>query len=219
MRSRPLPLAALALLFLLAPPLAGRAAAAAAEFRLDPLRSTLLLRVWKEGALSAFAHDHVIRASKFTGTVRFDPGHPQASAIEVTAETAGLVADEPTYRHRFDMPPVDEQSRNEIEHTMLSSKQLDAAAFPTITFKSTRVLEQGAIQMLVTGALTIHGQTREVTFPADVAIVQGLFRGRATFRFHQSDFGITPYSFGNAVRNQDEVEMHLELIGAPAPAR
>ena len=218
MRARTLA-APLALLLLLAPPLAGRAAAAAGEYALDPLRSTLLLRVWKEGSLSAFAHDHVVRAGTFTGTVRYDPVHPQMSSIEVSAETAGLVADEPTYRHRFDMPPVDEGSRHEIQHTMLSDKQLDATAFPTITFKSTRVQAQGAIKVNVTGALTIHGQTREVSFPADVAVVQGLFRGRATFRFRQSDFGITPYSFGNAVRNQDEVELHLELIAAPAPTR
>ena len=36
--------------------------ARATEYSLEPLRSTLLLRVWKEGSASAFAHDHVVPA-------------------------------------------------------------------------------------------------------------------------------------------------------------
>jgi polyisoprenoid-binding protein YceI len=196
---------------------ASTGAARATDYTLDPLRSTLLLRVWKEGTASAFAHDHVVRASRFTGTVRYDASKPQASSVDVEATTKDLVCDEPTYRRRFDLPLINEQSRREIQHTMESSKQLDVAAFPAITFRSTKVSgTAGALE--VTGALTIHGQTREITFPATVGLVQGLLRGRATLRFRQSDFGITPYSFGTAVRNKDEVEMHLELIASPAAA-
>jgi len=209
---------AAALLLLMAAATAG--AAQATEYTLDPLRSTLLLRVWKEGSASAFAHDHVIRAARFTGTVRYDASKPQASAVEVEAAAKDLVADDPTYRRRFGLPLINEQSRREIQRTMTSDKQLDVKAFPAITFRSTRVSAGNGSALEVTGALTIHGQTREITFPATVDVVQGLLRGRATLRFRQSDFGITPYSFANAVRNKDEVEMHLELIAAPgAPSR
>ena len=69
---------AAALLLLMAAATAG--AAQATEYTLDPLRSTLLLRVWKEGSASAFAHDHVVRAARFTGTVRYDASKPQASS-------------------------------------------------------------------------------------------------------------------------------------------
>jgi polyisoprenoid-binding protein YceI len=197
--------------------LAAAGPAAAATYTLDVLRSTLLLRVWKEGAASVFAHDHVIRATRFTGAVRYDPARPQAATVEVEAQTASLVADEPTFRHRFDLPVIDERSRREIQHTMESAQQLDVATYATIAFRSTAVAREPDGQLRVTGRLTVHGQTRDVVFPAQVDLVQGLLRGRATLRFKQSDYGITPYSFGSAVRNQDEVELHLELIGVPGP--
>src|SRR5262245_32489733 len=110
-RSRPL-LAAVALasgiVLSLAP-------ARAADYKVDPAHSTLLLRVWKEGAASVFAHDHVARATRFTGTVRYDPARPDASSVVVEAEAASIVMDEPNYRRRFDLPPIKEVNRREIQ--------------------------------------------------------------------------------------------------------
>ena len=195
--------------------LVGAVPARAVDYKIDEVRSTLLLRIWKEGQMSALAHDHVIRATRCHGVVRYDASRPEAASVQVEAMTAALMADEPTYRRRFGLGPLNEQSRREVQKTMLSDKQMDAARYPTIAFRSTRVVADAAGTLRITGTLSLHGQSRELTFPANVDIVQGLVRARATLRFRQSDFGITPYSFKNTVRNQDEVEMRIELIGAP----
>jgi polyisoprenoid-binding protein YceI len=186
--------------------------ARAKDFHVDPARSVLLVRVWKEGPASIFAHDHVARASQLSGTVRYDPARPDACAVSVEAPAAGLVMDEPAMRRRLELPSISEANRREIQNTMRGSKQLDVAAFPTLSFRSTRVGSAGDGALRVTGTLSLHGQTREVTFSARVEMRGEYLHATASFRFRQTDFGITPYSFGSAVRNQDEVEMQVELV-------
>ena len=188
------------------------APAAAADYTVDAGRSTLLVRVWKEGAGSIFAHDHIARATKLSGTVRWDPAKPNASAVEMQVETAGLVMDEPNMRRRFELPPISAVNRREIQNTMRGPKQLDVANFPTITFRSQRVESAGEGKLRITGAFTLHGKTREVTFPATVERRGEYVHATGSFRFLQSHYGITPYSFRGAVNNRDEVELQVELV-------
>ena len=186
--------------------------AAAAEYTVDGTRSVLLVRVWKEGAGSVFAHDHVARATKLSGTVRWDPAKPDASAVQIQVETAGLVMDEPNLRRRLQMPALPDVNRREIQNTMRGPKQLDVANYPTITFRSQRVDSVGEGKVRIAGAFTLHGQTREVTFAATVERRGEYLHATGSFRFRQSDYGITPYSFRGAVANRDEVELQVELV-------
>jgi polyisoprenoid-binding protein YceI len=48
-----------------------------------------------------------------------------------------------------------------------SADFFDVEKFPTLTFKSKRVARAGAEELAVTGDLTIHGVTREVTFDVE----------------------------------------------------
>jgi len=188
------------------------APAAAADLTVDAARSTLLVRVWKEGPASVFAHDHVARATKLSGTVRWDPAKPDTAAVEMRVETAGLVMDEPNLRRRLEMPALPEVNRREIQNTMRGPKQLDVANFPTITFRSQRVDSVGEGKLRITGAFTLHGRTHEVTFPATIERRGEYLHATGGFRFRTSDYGITPYSFRGAVSNRDEVELQVELV-------
>ena len=187
-------------------------AAGAAELQVDPARSVLVLRVWKEGVGSIFAHDHVARASKLSGIVRWDPAHPNVSHVEVTAEADGIVMDEPNVRRRFDLPPIKDVDRRSIQKTMRGPQQLDVGKYPAITFRSQRVDAVGDGKVRIAGTFTLHGVSREVTFVATIDQRGAYLHATGSFRFRQSDYGITPYSFGNTVRNQDEVELRIELL-------
>jgi polyisoprenoid-binding protein YceI len=186
--------------------------ARAAELQVDPAHSTLLLRVWKQGAASVFAHDHVARATRFKGTVRYDPARPEDAAVAVEAEAGSVVMDEPNYRSRLGLPPIADVNRREIQNTMRGPKQLDVATYPTISFRSQKVGAVGEGKLRVTGLLALHGQSREVTLAVAVDRRGAYLHATTSFRFLQSDFGITPYSFGNAVSNRDEVELQIELL-------
>ena len=79
-------------------------------------------------------------------TGHIDPDHPEALAIDVTVQTASI---------KTNHPKRDDDIR--------ASSFLDAATYPTITFKSTNVESLGDSRYKLTGDLTIKGNTRPVT--------------------------------------------------------
>jgi polyisoprenoid-binding protein YceI len=187
--------------------------APAAELRVDPSRSTLLVRLYKDGPASAFAHDHVVRAGRFEGTVRYDPAAPAQASVSMEADATTFTADEPALRRRLGLPDMKEGTRSEVQRTMMGARQLDAARHPKVRFRSTRVEVQGPGKLRIAGELTLHGRTRPVSFPAEVRFEEGALHAKATVRFRQSEFGIEPYRFAfGAVRNRDAVEMIVELV-------
>jgi len=80
---------------------------------------------------------------------------------------------------------------------------LDAQRFPTITFESLRV-ETMAGGAAVTGRLTLHGVTREITVPVDVTVSEIAMVASGELVLNRRDYGINYTSslnpVGNAVR-------------------
>jgi polyisoprenoid-binding protein YceI len=138
----------------------------------------------------------------------------------VEAKADSLAADEPAMREKYELEKeMSDKDRLKVQETMLSENQMDAQQFPLIRFESTEIEKKSEGQYLVTGIMTIHGVKKPVSFPAVVLQENGVLRGQGSFRFKQSDFGITPYSaFFGSVRNQDEAVMNIELFLAPSSA-
>src|ERR1022692_2215439 len=87
--------------------------------------------------------------SGIAGTVEFDPGAPENSRVDV----------------RIDATTI--HTRDEQRDTHLKSADfLDVARFPDITFVSKKITG-GGDEWKVTGDLTIHGVTNEVTLDVE----------------------------------------------------
>ena len=159
-------------------------------------KSTLTVLVYKSGLFSAFADDHVIRAPIASGSL----SEVVPLSIEIDVRAAALkVLD----------PKLAETRRAEIQARMLSPEVLDTEKYADITFASTSVVPAGADKWTVTGQLTIHGQTRTITFP--VTRQDGTYRG--TVPVAQRDFGISPISIGGGtVKVKDEVKVQFEIV-------
>ena len=183
-------------------------------YRVDPLQSELVVQLFKAGMGSAFAHDHVVRATDYAGRIEGDPAAPTTASIVVEVKTASLRADEPTVRRKYGLAPLpSDEDRTEIQKTMESTTQLDVARFPTMSFRSTQIEKGSDEEFVVTGELTIRGIPRSVTFPVVVDHRDGTLHCRGSFRFRQSSFGYQPYSaFLGSVRNQDEVVLKLDVV-------
>jgi len=194
---------------------AGQANAAA--FKVDPAKSEIVVQVFKEGVGAALAHDHVIRATQYTGTVEFDPANPASGSIAVEVKTGSLKADEPAVRKKFKLTSeLSDKDRATVEGNMKGDGQLDTAKFPTIAFKSTDIQRQPDGKYKVTGNLTLHGRTQKVSFPATVAMEGENFHGKGSVKFKQSIFGYQPYSaLLGAIKNQDDVILHLDILATP----
>jgi len=186
-------------------------------FRVDPERTRLAVRLYREGVGSRLAHDHVVEATQVTGHVDYDVDRPEASSIVIEARAASLRVDEPAARRRLGVEgDLSESQRADVDKAMRAPDQLDVARHATIRFASTRVLPERDGRLQVTGQLTLRGVTREVSFPATVALESGTLRGRAMLTFLQSSFGYQPYrALLGAIRNKDEVTLHVDLTATP----
>jgi polyisoprenoid-binding protein YceI len=196
------------------------AAVAAAEYTVDSERSELVVRLFKAGMASGLAHDHVIRATSFSGAVHWDPAQQAAASVEVSADAGSLVVDEPDARARHGLEgELDEDDRGKVQRTMESAKQLDVQAHPEMAFRSRSVRATGDNEVEITGDLTLHGTTRSVRFTTAPTVDGDVLAATAELDFLQSDFGIKPYSaMLGAVKNQDGAKLVVRLVAVRAPS-
>ncbi len=192
------------------------ASAEPSGWSLDLKSTELAVKVFKTGAGSSLAHDHVVVATKFTGKGSLDEaGRPESLQLELAVDVSSLVPDEPEARKKYHLPntPVPENDREKVKKNMLDEDQLDAAKFKDIRFVVSRVYaeESGALQCL--GKLTLHGVTKELQFPIKVTKGEGTVEGDASVRFKTSDFGVKPYSAAlGLIKNKDDVELIVHVV-------
>lgn len=162
---------------------------------IDTEHSTLTVRVYRTGLFGKFGHDHEIRAPIAEGSL--EDGETPAVTLRVKTSEMKVLD-----------PDLEPKKRADVQETMLSDKVLDSVNFPEVRFSSSRVTPMGTDQWLVTGTLTLHGETHAVT--ARVHRENGRYHGETTVR--QSDYGITPVSVaGGTVSVKNEVKIEFDI--------
>jgi polyisoprenoid-binding protein YceI len=128
--------------------MAGPAVAAAAPqppagaYALDPAHTSVTFRVVHLG----FSH-YTARFSRIEGQLQFDPAHPAAMTVAASIDPLSL---------ELNTPPKG------FHEQLMGKGWFEAAQFPKLTFKSTKVDVTGANTARVTGDLTLHGVTKPV---------------------------------------------------------
>jgi len=135
--------------------------------------------------------------NKTTGVVQLDDKDVTKSQVEVTVDTTTLDT-------RIESRDKDVKGPN----------YLDVEKFPTMTFKSKQVTSSGGGRLKLTGDLTIHGVTKEVTFDVDgptapINAPGGVQRrgASATTRINRKDFGIN----GGGAFVGDDVDLTIDM--------
>jgi polyisoprenoid-binding protein YceI len=92
------------------------------------------------------------RFRDFAGTIQVDPAKPESATVDLTIQVASIDTD------------------NESRDKDLRSAEgfFDVAKFPTLAFKSSKVVARAKDRYEVTGTLTMHGVSKEVTLPVTV---------------------------------------------------
>jgi polyisoprenoid-binding protein YceI len=184
-----------------------RAATTAQLYQVVQAQSRAIIEVGKAGALSFVAgHAHEVEAP-VRGTLSVDPAFPEGAAVSIEIRAADLrvtgKGDPPK-----DVPKVQEK--------MTSPAVLDVERRPTITFRSTRIAVRErrgtAVDLLVTGDLTLLGATKPLTVPVHAEFTTNTVTARGTMSIKQSDYGITPISVGGVVAVKDELTIHFAIV-------
>lgn len=122
--------------------------APAGEYKSDQSHTSVTFRVNHLGL-----SNYTARFTKADAVMQFDPKNP--SAISVTAEV-----DPKSLTTDFPLPKPD------FDAELAGKSWLDAAQFPKITYKSTKVVMTGPDTATVTGDLSLHGVTRPLVLAA-----------------------------------------------------
>jgi len=124
-------------------PSASTAPVPAGAYTLDKAHATLLFRV----SHLSFSN-YTARFSKFDAQLQFDPANPAASSVKVTVDPKSISAD---------------NAPEGFMATLAGPEWLDAAKYPEMTYRSTKVERTGTNGLRISGQLTLHGVTRPVT--------------------------------------------------------
>lgn len=142
--------------------------------------------------------------TKISGTVQIDDHDISKSSVTATV----------------DITSIDTRVKDR-DDDLKSGNFFDAAKYPTMTFQSTKISKTGEGTAKMTGNLTIHGVTREITFDVTGLTapinVMGVRRGAsATATINRQDFGLTHASnkissgdlmIGNEIKIMLDIEM------------
>ena len=156
------------------------------------------------------------RFTDYDGTILIDKAKPEASSVELTIKAAS----------------IDTGNENR-DKDLRSANFFEVEKYPEITFKSTRIAAKGGDRYEVTGNLTMHGTTKEVTLP--VSFLGFLSAGRmgdkagfeTSITLNRKDYGIVwnrPLDVGGTILGDDvlvsiNVEANKKQPPSPAPAQ
>lgn len=150
---------------------------------LDATTADCTIFTFKEGLLSAVAHDLQIRVTAFAITIDEPAWHLDARFDAASLRVAGVMRNgalAPDVLSDADKRTIEQQIVRDVLH---------ADRFPEIRFTSS-VATARDDQLVIDGTLALHGREGRL---AVCAIREGA-RWSADARLHQPDFGIKPYS-------------------------
>jgi polyisoprenoid-binding protein YceI len=174
------------------------------EYRIDPAHSVI-----------GFAIRHLEislvrgRFKSFTGIIRYDDKDLSRSSVEFAAK----------------IESIDTGVERRDGH-LRTADFFDAAKFPEMTFKSTRVERKGRDRYVLHGDFTLRGVTKPISLPFTIAGAIKDAQGNTRFgvaaqtKIDRRDYGITwgkPMENGGLdVANEVMIDLQLEAV-KPAP--
>lgn len=150
---------------------------------------------------SKVTRSHHIVFHDWTGSLKTD-GTPEGSTLGFEVQIASLEAD----------PDSRDDMTEKLESHLITEDFFLADTYPTATFVSTSIVEGGTdgATHTITGDLTMRGVTKQVSFPANVTVADGMASAKAEFVINRQDWGIA-YTGKPDDLVRDEVVMQIDL--------
>jgi len=143
-----------------------------------------------------------------TGSIHLDEGDIAKSSVAVSIDVSQIETREPKRNAHLKSPDF-----------------FDVAKYPAVTFKSTRVQQEGVGKLKVTGNLTMHGVAREVvlavegpTAPVKDPWGNPRIAANATTQVNRKDYGLVwnkPLEAGAGMLVGDDVAIAISVEALP----
>jgi polyisoprenoid-binding protein YceI len=176
-------------------------------FRLDPSQSTFIIHANRAGIAWFKGHSHRIAAKDFSGEASLSLDAVNPASLTMNIRSASLEETDPFFT----------DAQKKIINGEINNIVLETAKYPEITFKSTAVtggLKSGAFDVRITGDMTMHGVTRQVTIPATVTVDGDMLRAKGTFQLNRKKFGVNATeAFHGFVKVRHTLIFEFDIIG------
>lgn len=184
--------------------------------------SQLIVLVYRDGALAAMGHNHVIACRCLTGTV-YLPRDPLRASFDLRIAVAQLTVDDSALRaaeHSPDFPAdVPQSARQGTRHNMLGAAMLNAAHYPDISLRSAglRPSPDGKNTDIIAQVLVqLDGAWHPVAVPLHYEIQGDEIIADGEFPLRQTSLGLTPFTaLGGALKVRDGMKVSLRLVARP----
>jgi hypothetical protein len=180
------------------------AASGRSVFRVDPVRSLVVIQVYRAGSLARVGHDHVIAGHNVIGYAV-----PEDGRADLYLRLDELVVDEPDLRAEAKLET--HPSVEDIEGTrrnMLAGLEADRHPFVFVRISGSGTRGDAPLE----AAVTLHGVTRSAPLPVTVTSSIDEFSASGKLKLRQTDFGVKPLSvLGGALQVQDEFDLAFSI--------
>jgi polyisoprenoid-binding protein YceI len=178
------------------------------RYRLDASQSTFIAHAHAGGLLWFKGHEHLVKVREFTGEAQLNPNAINQSSLLISAQTASMVETSSIFTE-----PEKQIINKELREIVLLPDQ-----YPEIVFKSKSVTGKtsGSNQydLKISGDLTLHGVTRQITIPTKVTVTGNDLRAQGEFSINRDDFKVKATSAVHGlVRVRDKVTFTFDIVG------
>jgi len=182
--------------------------AATRRYRIDASQSKFTAHALAGGLLWFKGHNHIIAIQDFTGEAQLTPGSIKPASLQINAKAASMV----------ETSDVFTEQEKQIINRELREIVLHPDQYPEIIFRSTsitgRTTGSNEYELKITGDLTLHGVTRQITIPTTVTLARNGFRAQGEFAIERSDFKVKATSaMHGLIRVKDKVKFTYDIVG------
>ena len=209
-----------------APPSRAPGAAAAAPpaiagvelYQVDSEHSHITLRVYREGPLAAFGHNHIIDVRGLEGSIRWH-ADPARASVMLRFPVAALSVDDVALRAAAGADfaaEVADSARSGTRANMLGARLLDAEHYPEVTLLSERISGSGTAPLVALRAY-VAGHDAQIDVPVRLERDPRGLRASGDLELRQTALGLTPFSLMlGALRVADAIGVHFDIVARPA---
>lgn len=176
------------------------------HYKVNASKSRLTAQVGVGGMLKGFGHPHLIAFSEFQGEVEAAPRLEGPATLRLSFKTGSAAETSKEFDEK------DRQKVNAAAH----GEALETAKYPEAVFKSRKVeVKQSAedqYDAAISGDLTLHGVTKEVSFPAKVRLEGKSLHAKGSLTILHSAYGIKRLSAaGGTIKAKDEILLSFDI--------
>jgi polyisoprenoid-binding protein YceI len=184
----------------------GAELSAVARYRLDAGQSRFMVRTFSGGLLFFKGHDHFIAIRDFTGEAQLTPGVINPASLQMVIRADSLEETREVFT----------EQQKQIINREIRELVLETAKYPEIVFKSTDVvgkLSGGQIKAEIGGDLTLHGVTRHIVIPTQVALDGESLRASGQFTIKRGDYNVKATSAAKGtIRVRDKLKFTFDIV-------